>query len=128
MTKPDITQSADIERLVDVFYEKVLAHTTLAPFFGDAVKNWPTHRQRIIQYWMTQLFDAELYITTPVKQHIEVDHLTKYNLSKKHFDDWNILWSSTVDDLFKGPNATNAKHHAINTGIYIYLKTLLKRK
>lgn len=130
MNKPDITSPADIAFLIDTFYQRVLKDKSLAPFFNQALENWATHRERIIRYWTAHILstDGMDSMRTPLKQHLELDQISAHQLTRVHFNQWTALWSATIDEFFQGTRAVEAKQHAFNAGLYLYLKTLLSRQ
>lgn len=52
----------------------------------------------------------------PVQKHLKVDQHLKHTKSKEHFDRWLELWSETLDSLFQGELAEQAKIAAQRMG------------
>ena len=53
--KKDISNNKDIEKLVNLFYEKVKKDTTIAPFFLDDF-DWDKHLKIMYKFWENVLF------------------------------------------------------------------------
>lgn len=107
--------------MVDTFYEKVLADNLIGPIFYDAVKvNWDTHLPLMYSFWGNVILFTGSYEGNPVTLHKHLHHITPLN--EIHFERWNQLFLSTVDLLFKGPNADLAKVRALNISDIILQK------
>jgi hemoglobin len=103
----DIEAEADITNMVDRFYEKVRNDQLLAPVFDAAIQgNWPEHLQKMYSFWSTLLLHSQRYMGDPMTRHMAL------NIGKEHFTRWLQLFTETVDDLFDGPNAKEAKRRA----------------
>lgn len=68
------------------------------------------HLPRIIDFWAGILLDSQNYQGNPMIKHIELSK--KKKLEKKHFDRWLSIWSATIDELFCGTIADQAKEKA----------------
>ncbi len=113
MTSPraDITGSQDIRRLVDKFYERVKVDPLLAPIFSEVVHvDWSAHLPKMYAFWELLLFGAPGYKGNPLAIHQAVARLTP--LTPREFGRWLALFDATVDDLFVGEKANEAKRRA----------------
>lgn len=111
--KNDIVNRADIELLVDTFYDKVLADKQLGFIFQEVAKvNWVTHLPVMYNFWENIILFTGTYEGNPMTLHKHLHHIKPLN--ETHFDQWNRLFISTVNDLFEGPKATIARQHAIS--------------
>jgi hemoglobin len=111
--KKDIVSRTDIELLVNVFYEKVIAEKQLRFIFEEMAKvNWATHLPAMYNFWENIILFTGSYEGNPLSLHKHLHHITP--LSQAHFDTWNRFFISTVDELFAGPKATLAKQRAIS--------------
>lgn len=103
----DIIAIEDIRRLVDTFYDKVRKDKLIGPIFIGAIGNeWPAHMEKMYTFWQTVLLEEHTYIGSPFPPHARMP------LEAKHFDTWLGLWKTTVDELFAGPKADEAKWRA----------------
>ena len=110
-TGHDITTRADIERLVDAFYQQVRADEILAPIFDDAAHtDWAHHLPKMYDFWETVLFGAPAYRGQPIGIHVEL--ATRVTLGEREFGRWLTLFVATVDAAFLGPQADEAKRRA----------------
>lgn len=111
--KKDITNRADIELLVDTFYKKILADKQLGFIFQEVAKvNWATHLKTMYNFWENIILFTGTYEGNPMTLHKHLHHIKPLNES--HFDQWNNLFITTIDEFFEGPNATIARQRAIN--------------
>jgi len=105
--REDILSLDDIKRLVDTFYAKVREDKILAPIFNERIQNrWPEHLAKMYTFWQTILLNEHTYFGSPFPPHAQlpIDH--------KHFERWLGLFNETVDDLFDGQIAKEAKWRA----------------
>ena len=125
--KKALGERADIELLIDRFYEKVLQSPELSYYFVHAIPNWDFHKERFIKYWTSQILFSDEYPETPLHQHVAVDERYQRSFTKHHFDLWAQLWVNTVDELFVGERAELAKESGANMAKNIYLKMYINR-
>lgn len=118
--RKDITSRADIEVLVNTFYDKVNADDLLGPVFTKV--NWAKHLPLMSDFWENLLLYTGSYQGNPMDLH---KHLHKVmNLQPEHFQHWNKLFIATVDELFKGANALIAKQRAMKISNIIQTQIL----
>ncbi|MDO5968209.1 group III truncated hemoglobin [Flavivirga aquimarina] len=122
MNKKDIKSRDDVFLLVSSFYDKVRKDTVLAPFFNDVIKDWDDHLERLTTFWESSLFLKTKYLGNPLEAHIKVDKENNHSISQSHFGLWLNLWFETVDELFEGDYAENAKRRARKMSTFLYLK------
>jgi hemoglobin len=105
----DITQLDDIKLLVDTFYSKVQKDNYIGPIFNEKIGNrWPEHLEKMYRFWQTILLEVHSYSGSPFPPH---KHLP---VNKEHFDRWMQIFTETVDSLFAGKTAEEAKLRAKN--------------
>lgn len=108
-TKTDITTHDDIKLLVDSFYSTVQKDAFIGPIFNEKIGNrWPEHLEKMYRFWQTILLEVHSYSGSPFPPH---KHLP---VDKEHFDRWMEIFVATVDTLFEGPIADEAKMRAKN--------------
>ena len=118
----DIEKRQDIEKLVNSFYEKVLADSSISHFFIDVVPvNWEKHLPVMYDFWESIVFEKALYKGNAMQAHVHLNQKAK--LEKQHFEQWLILFTKTVDELFSGPKAELAKTRALSIATVIQMKT-----
>lgn len=122
MSKKDIKTRDDVYLLVSSFYEKVKKDSVLGPFFNEAITDWETHLQHLTTFWESSLFLKTKYLGNPLETHIKVDKENNNSINELHFGLWLNLWFQTIDELFEGDYADNAKHRARKMGTFLYLK------
>ncbi len=105
----DLADEEDITLLVNTFYAKIRQHELLFSVFDPIIKgNWEAHLQKMVTFWSTLLLYTRQYKEDPLPKHLPLP------LQKKHFDEWLRLFNETVDGLFKGELANNAKKRAFS--------------
>ncbi len=120
--KEDIKNRDDVFQLVTTFYEKVKLDELLGPFFNDRIENWDEHLERLTTFWESSLFLKTKYLEDPLEAHIKVDNENNNAITELHFGVWLNLWFQTIDELFEGDYAQNAKRRARKMGTFLYLK------
>lgn len=119
--KTDIASRADIENMLQQFYEKVKVDKTIGFIFTDVVQlNWETHIPVIADFWETILLDNPVYTKNAMAVHFDLNK--KVPLHKEHFNSWLHLFNTTIDDLFEGKIATLAKTRAKSIAGVMLLK------
>ena len=109
---PDIETREDCERLVRAFYTKALADPIIGFIFTDVAElDLEPHVPRITSFWETVLLGAGTFSGGVFRPHAELH--AKVQLREGHFDRWLQLWFGTVDAMFAGPRADQAKIHAL---------------
>jgi hemoglobin len=125
--KTDIQTRADIFLLVTSFYKKVRNDHVLAPFFNETIKDWDAHLDNLTSFWESSLFLKSKYLGNPLKVHIEVDKAHDNTINQEHFGLWLNLWFETIDELFEGDYANNAKQRARKMSTFLYLNIFQAR-
>ena len=105
----DIATDADVERLVRTFYGRVQEDDVLMQIFAPIVQGaWDEHLERITLFWQTLLLHKAAYKGNPMAKHLPLP------LEAVHFERWIGLFVQTVDELFAGTTADEAKYRAIH--------------
>ena len=105
----DLTNRADIVRLIDAFYSKVLADELLSPVFAHV--DWPKHMPTMYNFWSSMMLGDQTYQANPFQKHV---HLP---IKATHFKRWLELFTATVDEHFKGDQAEKIKSRAWNIAV-----------
>ncbi|WP_445731378.1 group III truncated hemoglobin [Mariniflexile sp.] len=126
--KKDIKSREDVYLLVSSFYVKVRKDAVLGPFFNDVIKDWDAHLDRLTTFWEASLFLRTKYLGNPLEAHVKVDKENNNSITQLHFGLWLNLWFETIDELFEGEYATNAKQRARKMGTFLYLKIFEARQ
>lgn len=109
--KKEITHREDIVLLVNSFYDMVKVDTTIGHIFSDVANvNWDHHLPVMYDFWESVLLDGCSYSGNPMIKHIALNK--QYHLSEEHFEVWLRLFIQTVDELFTGSKADEAKARA----------------
>jgi len=100
----DISNRNDIVNLLDTFYKKATIDSVIGEKFNGLKMDH--HLQIIADFWDSVLFGHHKYQGDPFGKHRHLD------LSKVHFERWIKLFFETVDEMFAGQKATEAKQRA----------------
>ncbi len=108
MNEPkEILSLDDIKNLVDTFYEKVREDELIGPIFNERIQDrWPQHLAKMYTFWQTVLLGEHTYFGSPFPPHGNLP------VSHQHFENWMLLFTQTVDELFAGEKAIEAKWRA----------------
>ncbi len=118
--KQDILTIDDIRELVDRFYEKVRASELLGKIFDERIKDrWPEHLQKMYRFWQTVLLGEHTYYGAPFPPHAQLP------VGHVHFSKWLELFNVTVDELFAGDKAEEAKWRAARMAEVFAAKIML---
>ena len=102
--KEDIKNLTDVKLLVDTFYGKIREDEALKDIFNNKIEDrWPEHLQKMYNFWQTVLLEEHTYYGSPFMPH------AKLPVNLEHFERWLALFYATVDDLFEGEKAEQAK-------------------
>ncbi|MFQ3577244.1 MAG: group III truncated hemoglobin [Cytophagales bacterium] len=114
--KKDIENRTDIDRLVQLFYNKITNNSEISDFFGKVVPiDWEKHLPIMSGFWDFILFSTpNAYLGNVMNPHFHVNALKK--IEPKHFEIWLNLFNQSVDELFEGTKAEDAKNAAFNIG------------
>lgn len=107
MMKTDILNIEDVKLLVNCFYDKIKSDELLGPIFNERIQNrWPQHLEKMYTFWQTILLGEHTYFGSPFPPHAELQ------VNHEHFLKWLSLFTPTVDELFSGEKAREAKWRA----------------
>ncbi|MEF3079479.1 group III truncated hemoglobin [Winogradskyella poriferorum] len=120
--KNDLKNREDVYLLVSTFYAKVRENKALGPFFNETIKDWDAHLEHLTTFWESSLFLKTRYYGNPLEAHVKVDAAHNHSIKNEHFGLWLNLWYQTIDELFEGDYAENAKRRARKMGTFLYLK------
>lgn len=111
MRKNDIENRTDIEKLVNEFYIKVKKDETIGYIFNEILEEkWQAHLPVMYSFWASILLGEASYKGNVMRKHIALDK--RQPLESQHFDQWEVLFVETVDELFEGDVADEAKRRA----------------
>ena len=114
--RPDLTadlmrrtglDDAMLSRLVHGFYDRVRRDPLLGPVFADRITDWGPHLDRMVEFWSSVALMTGRYHGAPMPKHLPLP------VEAEHFDRWLALFHQSVDDLFQGPKAEDAKFRAL---------------
>jgi len=97
----------NVKLLVDTFYEKVRKDDLLKNIFNNVIQDkWPIHLEKMYRFWQTVLLEEHTYSGSPFAPHANLP------VNKTHFKRWLLLFNATIDELFTGEKADEAKWRA----------------
>lgn len=117
----DIETRKDIQLLVDRFYAQATKDSLLGPIFNNVANvNWDDHLPIMYDFWETTLLHKNSYKRNTLEPHLALNK--KIALEQKHFARWMDLFTKTVDELFEGKVAHNAKVRAQSIATVMQVK------
>ncbi|WP_266366752.1 group III truncated hemoglobin [Tellurirhabdus rosea] len=117
-TRTDIESRADIERLVNRFYEYIHQDEVMAPVFRLSPERWEFHLKRTYDFWDNWIFQTASYPGGLMWAHFEKN--ATHPFRREHFERWLGIWFGTVDELFAGPRAEFIKSKAYEIGNWMF--------
>ncbi|WP_300486048.1 group III truncated hemoglobin [Flavobacterium sp.] len=113
----DISTFEDVQALVDTFYGKVQQDDYIGPIFNSKIQDrWPEHLAKMYRFWESILLDNHTYSGRPFPPHAFLP------VDATHFNRWLTLFTATVDSLFVGPIAEEAKERAAKMAAMFHYK------
>nr|WP_293842570.1 group III truncated hemoglobin [uncultured Arsenicibacter sp.] len=117
----DITTRADLEQLIGQFYGKAMQDAVIGFLFTDVAKlDLASHAPVIVDFWEMVLLGGTAYRQNPIPVHLSLNRQSP--LTAAHFDRWLALWQETVDELFAGNTAEQAKIRALSIATVMQTK------
>lgn len=111
--KLDIQDRSDIILLVDRFYDRVRENPVIGPIFTEVAHlDFDKHLPVMYSFWASQLLGEQTYSGNPMTPHLKLATLTP--MGEIQFIEWLRLFNQTVDELFEGTRAEEAKTRAGN--------------
>lgn len=93
--------------MVNTFYNKVQHDGLLGPVFNDIAQvQWESHLPVMYIFWENLLLGSARYSGRPFPKHAPLP------INTAHFGKWINLFEASVDDLFMGEKAEEAKGRA----------------
>jgi hemoglobin len=102
--KRDIENIDDVKLMVNTFYGRIQKNEVLGPIFEERISDrWPEHLEKMYRFWQTILLEEHTYNGAPFPPHARMP------IDESHFIIWVKTFTTTVDDLFYGEIAEEAK-------------------
>jgi len=108
MMKRDIETREDLKFLLTEFYKIAVLDSEIGHHFAEI--DLAAHLPVIVDFWEKVLFGKPIYFGNPLAVH-RILH-EKSPLKLEHFQRWFEIFSQTVDKLFAGETADDAKLRA----------------
>jgi hemoglobin len=108
MINRDIETRADLENLLNEFYKIATVDKEIGHHFAEL--DLAVHLPIIVDFWEKVLFGKSVYFGNPLLIHQKLNEV--FPLKPEHFERWLEIFSQTVDKLFVGETAENAKVRA----------------
>jgi len=121
----DISSREDLEKIIVLFYEKLVQDEFMFPFFQEIVEEGilKSHLSVIIDFWEDILFQTHRYRNNPMQIHLNFHQ--KMEFEKEHFQTWLSYLNSTIDDHFTGVVSEKMKNRAASIAMVMQTKMKL---
>jgi hemoglobin len=117
----DIESRSDIDEFVHAFYTRLLADPSISYIFTEVIPlDLAHHLPKIADFWDSVLLQAPVYDGNPMAVHLKINQMTP--LGKAQFDTWLRHFEETIDTLFDGPIANQAKMRANSIAVVMQTK------
>ena len=121
LMKRDIETRKDIELLMARFYNRLLADPVINYLFIEVAKiDLPHHLPVIVDFWEMVLFQADTYRKNAIEPHLKINKESP--IQKHHFDTWLSHFNQSIDELFEGNKAMEAKQKALSIATIMQIK------
>jgi len=122
--KNDICNRQDLFRLVERFYEKLFEDSEMSVFFIDFKEqsSLEKHLAVLVDFWDGILFDSGTYKKNAIQPHLNKNKEIAFE--DKHFKKWILLFSTSIDELFKGEMSETAKSRAQSIATVMQIKIM----
>lgn len=122
-SKKDIESREDLLLLMQEFYKKLLADSSISYLFTDVAKiNLGHHLPVLVDFWDSVLFQSVTYQKNAMQPHLAIHQ--KSPLTQHHFETWLRYFKESVDELFSGANAFIIKERATSIATVMQIKTI----
>ncbi len=117
----DIQTQEDLYKVVDDFYQKLLADDAISYIFTDVVKvKLEEHLPILVTFWSQSILGTGGYYNNLTKIHLDLN--TKSYLSKELFEIWLNHFETAINENFQGINCERMKNQAHNLSSIMQIK------
>lgn len=117
----DIKNRADLLKLMEVFYSKMLQDEEIGYIFTEVAHlNLAHHLPLLADFWNNALFHTGGYKNNVVKIHKDLNALE--TLTPQHFKRWLFLLEETINENYQGEISEKMKLRAQQVGMTIQAK------
>ena len=117
----DIQTQADLYKVVDDFYKKLIADTAISYIFTDVVKvKLEEHLPILVTFWSQSILGTGGYFNNLTQIHLDLN--AKSYLSKELFDIWLNHFEMAINENFQGINCERMKNQAHNLSTIMQIK------
>ena len=109
--KPDLDSRPQVERFVDLFYQRLLADTDMSPIFLEVARvDLDQHLPHIKDYWCKLLLGESVYRRHTMNIHRQLHD--RRPLEGGDFQRWLGHFNAALDTNFAGPGVEKARRIA----------------
>ena len=117
----DIQTQEDLYKVVDDFYQKLLADDAISYIFTDVVKvKLEEHLPILVTFWSQSILGTGGYYNNLTQIHLDLN--TKSYLSKELFEIWLNHFETAINENFQGINCERMKNQAHNLSTIMQIK------
>ncbi len=117
----DIQTQEDLYKVVDDFYQKLLADDAISYIFTDVVKvKLEEHLPILVTFWSQSILGTGGYFNNLTQIHLDLN--TKSYLSKELFEIWLNHFETAINENFQGINCERMKNQAHNLSTIMQIK------
>ena len=117
----DIQTQEDLYKVVDDFYQKLLADAAISYIFTDVVKvKLEEHLPILVTFWSQSILGTGGYFNNLTQIHLDLN--AKSYLSKELFEIWLNHFETAINENFQGINCERMKNQAHNLSTIMQIK------
>ncbi len=117
----DIQTRNDLEKLLWAFYRKLLADPSINYIFIRVAQiDLDAHMPSLTDFWEQMLLERNGYKKNVMQIHLDLNE--KEKLTAEHFTIWLNHFNATVDEMYAGNIAENAKTRALSIATVMRVK------
>jgi hemoglobin len=117
----DISSRNDIVQILEKFYSRAFEDDLIGHFFTVVVPlDLEKHIPVITDFWESVIFGTGNYRKNVMEVHRHIHLLS--SIEKKHLDRWVHLFSSTIDNNFRGDKSELMKQRAFSIATLMNIK------
>ncbi|MCB0401851.1 MAG: group III truncated hemoglobin [Flavobacteriales bacterium] len=117
----DIENRDDLLHLMEAFYSRMMQDEQIGYIFTEVAQlDLSHHLPLLADFWNNALFHTGGYKNNVVQIHKDLND--KETLTPAHFERWQYLLKTTIDDHFQGEVAEKMKLRATQVGMTMQAK------
>lgn len=121
--KKDLDSREEIEKMVNLFYDRVKMDEKIGHFFTEVIEvDWTKHLPLMYDFWESVILGHATYSGNPMQTHWMLHE--KSPMEKSHFEHWLNLFHQNLEENFEGKFTEIARQRSTSIATVMQLKIL----